>query len=214
MASSTCPAAIRQLILRSASGAAKPVSGSIVELDAKTGAYKGHFETVPKDWHVLGRVRRAGSHIHRFRQEGVVRSAEGWPSLCHHLASQQQMVFAFPLPRSITRSAVRTRQGSAFVHRLHGGRRVEWPRLRPRNDLVMVGEVQWCTTVTAEPKVPRGKGRGGKAVVGASIDGPLQRLGQDRSGCLDWAGWVYAIPRRDRRMALAGKVECSGAERC
>jgi alcohol dehydrogenase (cytochrome c) len=51
-------------------------SGSIIVLDAKTGAYKNHFKLVPKDWHDWDVSRRACPDPDKGGQEALVGRAQ------------------------------------------------------------------------------------------------------------------------------------------
>ncbi len=72
-----------------------------------------------------------------------------------------------------------------------GGAEWNGPAYDPNNNLVYIGEVEWCTTVTLQtPKqleaVPPGQPWSGEATIN-----PFNTWGK-ADPVFDWAGWVYA----------------------
>ena len=119
-------------------------------LDAKTGAYKKHFKLVPKDWHdwdvsnppvliqtqggkqlMVGRAQRRTPVWLRSRHQ-------------HHALSD---------PGDANRECRRAfldRQICPFLPRHGSGGGTDGPAYDPQTNLNLIGEVEWCTTVTLQ----------------------------------------------------------------
>jgi alcohol dehydrogenase (cytochrome c) len=73
-----------------------------------------------------------------------------------------------------------------------GGAEWNGPGYDPQNNLVMVGEVEWCTTVTLQPQGKIELTQPGKPWSGEASLNPFNVWGkQNPFG--DWAGWVTAV---------------------
>jgi alcohol dehydrogenase (cytochrome c) len=73
-----------------------------------------------------------------------------------------------------------------------GGAEWNGPAYDPQLNLVFIGEVEWCTTVTLMPTekiatVPSGKPWSGEASIN-----PFYTWGKS-DPAFDWAGWTYAV---------------------
>lgn len=167
-------------------------SGSVVVLDAKTGAYRNHFKIVPKDWHDWD-VSSAPA---------VVRTAAGRKVLL--VAPKDGHLYGFDLETNklLYREPV-TRVEDAdtpftvgtpvhFCPGSTGGAEWNGPAYDPPSNLVLIGEVEWCTTVTLMPAkevsaVPRGHAWSAEASLN-----PFNTWGKP-DPVFHWAGWVYAV---------------------
>ena len=167
-------------------------SGSIVELDAKTGAYKGHFKIVPKDWHdwdvsaapVVTSIASGKKVMFEAPKDGHLYAFD--------LSSQKQM---YRVPVTKIDNADAPFEPGKEVHFCPGSTGgAEWngPAYDPQNDLVMVGEIQWCTTVTVQPKEKVEEVAEGKPWSGMDSINPYNVWGE-ADPVFDWAGWVYAV---------------------
>jgi alcohol dehydrogenase (cytochrome c) len=167
-------------------------SGSIVELDAKTGAYKGHFKIVPKDWHdwdvsaapVVASIASGKKVLFEAPKDGHLYAFD--------LGSRRQM-FRVPVTK-IDNAEAPFEPGNA-VHYCPGsvgGATWNGPAYDPQNNLVMVGEVQWCATVTVQPKETVAKVADGTPWSGMDTLNPYDFWGKP-DPISDWAGWVYAV---------------------
>ena len=167
-------------------------SGSIVELDAKTGAYKGHFKIVPKDWHdwdvsaapVVTSTASGKKILLEAPKDGHLYAID--------LASQKQ-IYRVPVTK-IENADAPFEPGKAvhFCPGSTGGAEWNGPAYDPKNNLVMIGEVQWCTTVTVQPKEKVQEIAEGKPWSGMDSINPYNVWGKS-DPVFDWAGWVYAV---------------------
>src|SRR5215475_8809550 len=96
-----------------------------------------------------------------------------------------------------------------------GGAEWNGPAYNPQNNLVMIGEVQWCTTVRVDPvKVAEQTPKYTPWSAEDSIN-PYNMWGK-ADPAFDWAGWLYAVgagvitfqtPRGQRVAAATGLTE-------
>jgi alcohol dehydrogenase (cytochrome c) len=167
-------------------------SGSVIVLDAKTGAYRRHFQLVPRDWHDWD-VSSAPSAIHT---RGGMRLLSVAPKDGHlygfDLASNT-LVYRVPVTRMENEDATfEVGKRVHFCPGTSGGAEWNGPAYDPRTNLVLVGEVEWCSTVKLQTdaqirKVPLGQPSSGMATIS-----PYHTYGIPDSP-RGWAGWIYAV---------------------
>jgi alcohol dehydrogenase (cytochrome c) len=166
-------------------------SGSVVVLDAKTGAYKTHFKIVPRDWHDWD-VSSAPAIIHTAGGKTLLSVAPKDGHLYGFDLTTNALLYRTPVTR-IENAAVDFSAGNAvhFCPGSVGGAEWNGPAFDPATNLVYIGEVEWCTTVTLQtPQQVIGSPPGQPWSGEASLN-PYNTWGrQDPFG--SWAGWVYA----------------------
>ncbi len=168
-------------------------TGSILVLDAKTGAYKTHFKLVPKDWHDW--------------------DASNPPTLVQTAGGKKLMIAApkdghlYGFDRGsgalLYRTAVTKIENPdvpfAIGKSVHfcpgGGGGAEWngPAYNPTNNLVMIGEVQWCDTVKLQTDKEIEAVRDATPWTGNNMLNPLNMFGRFSKADGHWAGWVHAV---------------------
>ncbi len=166
---------------------------SVIVLDAKTGDYKYHFKIVPKDWHDW--------------------DVSNPPVLIQTMAGKQLMVVApkdgqlygfdlatndllYRVPVTQVEDVAATFSPGKAVHFCPGSvGGAEWnsPAYDPQTNLVLIGEVDWCDTVTPKDvnelrSVPLGQPWAGMATWN-----PFWMFGRMGGADGHWAGWVYAV---------------------
>jgi alcohol dehydrogenase (cytochrome c) len=166
-------------------------SGSVVILDAKTGAYKDHVKLVPKDWHDWD-VSSAPAIIQTAGGKKLLAVAPKDGHLYGIDLANDKVLYRNPVTR--VENADKTFSSESAVHFCPGSvGGAEWngPAFDPQNNLILVGEVEWCTTVTLQtPEKIQATPAGTPWSAEASIN-PYNTWGrQDPFG--EWAGWVYA----------------------
>ena len=166
-------------------------SGSVVVLDARTGAYKNHFKIVPVDWHDWD-VSSAPA---------IIQTAAGRKLLS--VAPKDGQLYGFDLAdgkrlyrNPVTRienpdQTFSTGEAVHFCPGSVGGAEWNGPAFDPQTNLIMTGEIEWCTTVTLQnPKQIQDTAPGTPWSGEASIN-PYNTWGKsDPFG--QWAGWLYA----------------------
>jgi alcohol dehydrogenase (cytochrome c) len=160
-------------------------ASSIVVLDAKTGAYRKHFQLVKRDfhdWDVSGApllfLSKAG---HRMLAEAP---KDGHLYLID--LNSGSTVYKKPVTTMSNAEAAMTAQGTRFCPGAQGGAEWNGAAFDPANNLIFTGEVDWCTTVHLSPaaalvSAPMGKPWTGAAEVFGKQDDPKL-----------WSGWMTA----------------------
>ncbi len=167
-------------------------TGSVVVLDAKTGDYKTDYKVVPKDWHDWD-VSGAPVLTHTAAGKNVMLVAPKDGHLYAFDLSNQAMLYREPVTKVENAGAeFSAGQPVHFCPGSIGGAEWNGPAYDPRNNLVMIGEVQWCTTVTLQKQEQIEAAPLGQPWSGEASLNPFNIWGkQDSFG--DWAGWVYAV---------------------
>ena len=167
-------------------------SGSIVVLDAKTGDYKNHFKLVLKDWHDWD-VSNTPALIHTKGGKRLLSVAPKDGYLYGIDLATNAMLYRTPVTR-FENADVPFEVGKAvhFCPGSVGG--AEWNGVAydPQTNLLLIGEVDWCTTVTLQSKQQLQETAAGKPWAGEASWNPYYVFGKpDAFG--DWAGWVHGV---------------------
>jgi alcohol dehydrogenase (cytochrome c) len=166
-------------------------SGSVVVLDATTGDYKIHFKLVPRDWHDWD-VSNPPAIIQTAGGKKLMSVAPKDGHLYGFDLATNAMLYRTPVTRVENADATfSTGNAVHFCPGSTGGAEWNGPAYDPQTNLVLIGEVDWCTTVRLQtPKQIEDVAPGGPWSGEASIN-PFNTWGQpDLFGT--WAGWVYA----------------------
>jgi alcohol dehydrogenase (cytochrome c) len=167
-------------------------SGSVVVLDARTGAYKYDFKLVPKDWHDWD-VSAAPVLIHTKGGKTLMSVAPKDGHLYGYDLATNAMLYRTPATR-VENADTPFTVGNAvhFCPGSVGGAEWNGPAYDPPTNLILVGEVEWCTTVTLQDDKHIQAVKLGKPWSAMASLNPYNTYGaQDSFGT--WAGWIYAI---------------------
>lgn len=166
-------------------------TGSVVVLDAKTGDYKNHFKIVPKDWHDWD-VSSAPAIIKTAGGKKLLSVAPKDGHLYGFDLATNALLYRVPVTRVENANApFSTGKPVHFCPGSVGGAEWNGPAYDPMTNLIMIGEVEWCTTVTLEPAKEIEASEPAKPWSGEASINPFNTWGkQDPFG--SWAGWVYA----------------------
>ncbi len=167
-------------------------SGSVVVLDAKTGDYKRHFKIVPRDWHDWD-VSSPPALIHTAGGKTVMSVAPKDGHLYGFDLGSGDLLYRTPVTRVENADATFSEGNSVhFCPGSTGGAEWNGPAFDPDTNLVYIGEVDWCTTVTLQKQAKvLGAANGTPWSAEDSIN-PFNTWGKaDPFG--HWAGWVYAV---------------------
>jgi len=166
-------------------------SGSVVVLDAKTGAYKDHFKIVPRDWHDWD-VSNAPALIQTAGGKKVMSLAPKDGHLYGFDLATNAMLYRTPVTR--IENADENFSSGKPVHFCPGtGGGGEWngPAYDALTNLIYVGEVEWCNTVTLQTPEQIVQTPAAAPWSGEASKNPFNVWGKADSPD-DWAGWVYA----------------------
>jgi alcohol dehydrogenase (cytochrome c) len=167
-------------------------SDSVVVLDAKTGDYRNHFHLVPHDWHDWD-VSNPPILIQTLGGRQLMAVAPKDGHLYGFDLADNRLVFRVPVTRIENSDAPLVPGKSVhFCPGPVGGGEWNSPAYVPDTNLILVGEVDWCYSVTAQDDATlRGVSRGDPWTGMAALN-PFHVFGAaDRPS--DWAGWVYAV---------------------
>ncbi len=164
---------------------------SIVVLDAKTGAYKNHMKLLAHDWHDWD-VSSAPAIIQTAAGRKLLSVAPKDGHLYGIDLASNALIYRNPVTRVenpdttfATASPVHFCPGSV------GGAEWNGPAYDPDTNLIMTGEVEWCTTVTLQTPAEIEHTAMSTPWSGEASVNPFNVWGkQDPFGA--WAGWLYA----------------------
>ena len=166
-------------------------SGSVVVLDAKTGAYKRDFKLVPKDWHDWD-VSTAPALIQTQGGKKLLSVAPKDGHLYGFDLATNTMLYRTPVTRIENADApFAIDKAVHFCPGTVGGAEWNGPAYDPQTNLILIGEVDWCATVTLQNDEQIQEVKPGKPWSGMATINPYRTYGTpDSFG--NWAGWVYA----------------------
>ena len=74
-----------------------------------------------------------------------------------------------------------------------GGAEWNGPAYDPQTNLILIGEIDWCTTVKLQTESQLRDAHTGEVWFGMATTNPFHILGRQDDGRGSWAGWVYAV---------------------
>jgi alcohol dehydrogenase (cytochrome c) len=80
-----------------------------------------------------------------------------------------------------------------FCPGANGGTEWNGPAYDPQTNLILVGEIEWCTSVKIQTEQQLRDVPTGGFWMGMETSNPFQILGAQDDGRGAWAGWVYAV---------------------
>jgi alcohol dehydrogenase (cytochrome c) len=166
-------------------------TGSVVVLDAKTGAYRRHFKVLPRDWHDWD-VSNTPALIETRSGKRLLSVAPKDGNLYGYDLDSNALLYRMPVTRIENPDAIFTTDKA--VHFCPGsGGGAEWnsPAYDPQTNLILTGEVDWCTTVTLLAEAKIRATRAGQMWAGMATRNPYNIWGAMDS-YRQAAGWVYA----------------------
>ena len=168
-------------------------TGSIVVLDAKTGAYKNHYKLVPKDWHDWD-ASNPPALIQTAGGKKLMSVAPKDGHLYGFDRTTNALVYRVPVTK-IENPDVPFAVGKQVHFCPGGGGGAEWngPAYDPTSNLVIIGEVQWCDTVKLKDDKDIEAVRDGAVWTGNDMLNPINMFGRFSRADGHWAGWVTAV---------------------
>jgi alcohol dehydrogenase (cytochrome c) len=167
-------------------------TGSVVVLDAKTGAYKHHFQLVPRDWHDWD----VSNPPALFKTMGGRRLMAVSPKdgqLYAFDLADNKLLYRTPVTR--IENAEEPFAVDKDVHFCPGtGGGEEWnsPAYDPLTNLIFTPDVEWCSTVRLQTREEIAAAPLGQPWTGEKSFNPFNEFGKFTRADSVWAGWLYA----------------------
>ena len=173
-------------------GGANLYTDSVVVLDAKTGAYRTHFKLMPKDWHDWD-ISSAPALVTTASGKHVMLVAPKDGHLYGFDLDTKERLYRVPVTAVENADVPFSAEKSVhFCPGSIGGAEWNGPAYDPRNNLVLVGEVQWCTTVRVERTRKTEGAANFSPWSGEDSINPFNMWGK-ADPVFQWAGWLYAV---------------------
>ncbi|MGE0054413.1 MAG: pyrroloquinoline quinone-dependent dehydrogenase [Hyphomicrobium sp.] len=167
-------------------------SGSVVVLDAMTGAYKAHLKIVPKDWHDWD-VSSAPAVFTTASGRKVMAVTPKDGHLYGFDLANNELLYRLPVTEvENADKPFKPGESVRFCPGSTGGSEWNGPAYDPKNNLIMTGQVQWCTTVDMQKKSDVAAVKKGQPWSGEDTVNPFNTWGK-HDPTFDWAGWLYAV---------------------
>lgn len=168
-------------------------SGSVVVLDAMTGDYNYHIKIVPEDWHDWD----VSNPPALFQTRGGKQLAAIAPKDGHLYGfdrTTKSMLYRVPVTRiENAEAAFEPGKTTHFCPGAVGGAEWNGPAYDPTTNLVLIGEVDWCTNVERQTDEEVAAVEDGTPWMGMHALNPANALGRQDRADGHWAGWVYAV---------------------
>jgi alcohol dehydrogenase (cytochrome c) len=164
---------------------------SVVVLDARTGAYKRHFKLVPRDWHDWD-VASAPALIHTAGGKRLLSAAPKDGHLYGIDLAENTVVYRTSVTKIENVDApFATDKAVRFCPGNGGGSEWNGPAYDPDTNLIITGEVDWCTTVKRQTDEQLQDAPMGGVWFGNAMRNPFNLFGRQDQNF--WGGWVYAV---------------------
>jgi alcohol dehydrogenase (cytochrome c) len=167
-------------------------TGSVVVLDAKTGAYKKHFQLVPRDWHdwdvsnppIL--INTRGS-----RRLMAVSPKDG--HLYGFDLADNKLLYRTPVTRiENVEEPFAVDKDVHFCPGAAGGGEWNSAAYDSLTNLIFTGSADWCTTVRLQTREEIAAAPLGQPWTGEKSLNPFNEFGAFSRADGVWAGWLYA----------------------
>ena len=166
---------------------------SVVVLDAKSGAYKNHFKIVRRDWHDWdvsnppALIRTMGG-----KKLMAVSPKDGY-LYGFDLADNKQLYRTPVTTIDNVDEPFSTDKEVHFCPGAGGGEEWNSPAYDPRTNLILTGDVDWCTTVKLQTREEIVATAAGQFWTGERSLNPFNEFGKFARADGHWAGWVHAV---------------------
>jgi PQQ-dependent dehydrogenase (methanol/ethanol family) len=164
---------------------------SVVVLDAMTGAYKRHFKLVRRDWHDWD-VASAPALIRTRAGRTLLSAAPKDGRLYGIDLAEGALLYRTPVTRIENAEAPFAADKAVwFCPGASGGSEWNGPAYDPDTNLIITGEMDWCTTVKRQTDEQLMDAPAGGAWFGNAMRNPFHVFGRQDENF--WGGWVYAV---------------------
>ncbi len=166
---------------------------SVVVLDAKTGAYKNHYQIVPRDWHDWdvsnppALFQTAGG-----KQLMAVSPKDGF--LYGFDRADNKLLYKTPVTRiENVEEPFSTGKDVHFCPGAGGGEEWNSPAYDPVTNLIFTGDVDWCTTVKLQTRDEVLASSVGQPWIAEKSLNPFNLMGKFTRADGVWGGWLHAV---------------------
>jgi alcohol dehydrogenase (cytochrome c) len=164
---------------------------SVVVLDAKTGNYKYHFKIVPKDWHDWD-VSNPPALIQTMGGKQLLSVAPKDGHLYGFDLATNGLLYRVPVTQvEDVKESFSQGQDVHFCPGAVGGAEWNGPAYDPQTNLIMIGEVDWCDTVTLQSVDQLRSVAVGQPWMGMATWNPFNLFGKSDRTDGHWAGWLH-----------------------
>jgi PQQ-dependent dehydrogenase (methanol/ethanol family) len=160
-------------------------TGSLVVLDAKTGAYQKHFQLVQRDFHDWD-VSTAPSLFKTKSGRKTIAIAPKDGHLYAFDLKSGKRLYRVPVTTVSNTEAPLTPAGTRFCPGALGGAEWNGPAYDSAHNTIFTGEIDWCTTVRTDPKEALQS-----VALGQPWSGTSEGFGKQDDASLA-AGWLTA----------------------
>ena len=168
-------------------------ANSVVVLDAKSGAYKNHLQLVPRDWHDWD-VSNPPALIHTAGGKRVMAVSPKNGFLYGFDLADNKQLYRTPVTTiDNVEEPFSTNKEVHFCPGAGGGEEWNSPAYNPRTNLILTGDVDWCTTVKLQTKEEVLATPEGQFWVAEGSINPFNEFGKFARADGHWAGWVHAV---------------------
>jgi outer membrane protein assembly factor BamB len=166
---------------------------SVVVLDAKTGAYKNHFQLVPRDWHDWD-VSNPPALIRTMGGKRLMAVAPKDGFLYGFDLADDKLLYRTPVTTiENVDEPFSTDKEVHFCPGAGGGEEWNSPAYNPRTNLILTGDVDWCTTVKLQTKEEIVAMAAGQFWTGERSLNPFNEFGKFARADGHWSGWLHAV---------------------
>jgi alcohol dehydrogenase (cytochrome c) len=166
---------------------------SVVVLDAKTGDYKNHFKIVPRDWHDHD-VSNPPALIQTMGGKKLMAVAPKNGHLYGFDLADNKLLYKVPVTTIENLDVPFSPDKDVhFCPGAVGGEEWNSPAYDPRTNLILVGDVDWCTTVKLQTREEVLATSHGQPWMGMYYINPVNALGKQARADGYWSGWLHAV---------------------
>ena len=168
-------------------------AGSVVVLDAKTGAYKNHFQLVPRDWHDWD-VSNPPALIKSRGGKRLMAVAPKDGHLYGFDLADNKLLYRTPVTRiENVEEPFAVDKDVHFCPGAGGGEEWNSPGYDPLTNLIFTGDADWCTTVKLQTTQEVTASAPGQFWTGERTFNPADVFGQFARSDGYWGGWLHAV---------------------
>ncbi len=168
-------------------------TGSVVVLDARTGAYKNHFQLVPRDWHDWD-VSNPPALIKTMGGKRLMAVSPKDGHLYGFDLADNKLLYRTPVTRiENVEEPFAVDKDVHFCPGAAGGEEWNSPGYDPLTNLIFTGDTDWCTTVKLQTREEVTASAPGQFWTGERTFNPADAFGQFSRSDGYWGGWLHAV---------------------